>query len=178
MSTEIQLGKLSANRTGDAEHPIVVEKKKEKKKRQGGLLLFLMAAGLGAVALTSITLLAPVAFYGHVDSSGSIDDNSGSRGDGAAVITTALTASATATDGKGAAIEANGLTKSADMTIAGYSDSSYSTELHCAIDSLPLYCSGSPVTLSGLPPGEHLFNVVESVNDEITVQYFSWDILE
>ena len=93
-------GKLSANRTVDAESPIVVEKKKEKKKRQGGLLLFLMAVGLGALALTSVTLLAPAAFYGHVDSPGGIDD-SGGRGDSAAVIPTALAASATATDGKG-----------------------------------------------------------------------------
>ncbi len=178
MSTEIQLGKLSANRTGDAEPPIVVEKKKEKKKRQGGLLLFLMAAGLGAVASTSITLLAPVAFYGHVDSSGSIDDNSGSSGDGAAVITTALAASATATDGKGTVIENNGLTKSGEMTIAGYLDSSYSTDLNCAIDNLPAYCSGNPITFSGLPPGEHVFTIVEPMRDEITVQYFSWGILE
>jgi hypothetical protein len=177
MSNEIQLGKLSANRTVDAESPIVVEKKKEKKKRQGGLLLFLMAAGLGAVALTSVTLLAPVAFYDHVDSPGSID-NSGSRGNGVAVVPTALAASATTTDGKGAAIETNGLTKSADMTIAGYSDTSYSTELSCSIDSLPMYCSGSPVTLSGLPAGEHVFTIIEPVRDEITVQSFSWEISE
>jgi len=177
MSNEIQLGKLSANRTADVESPIVVGEKKEKKKRPGGLLLFLMAVGLGAVALTSITLLSPVAFYGHVDSPGSID-SSGSRGDGAAVITSALAASATATDGKGTVIENNGLTKSDEMTIAGYLDSSYSTEVHCAINSLPTFCSGSPVTFSGLPPGEHVFTIVEPVRDEITVQYFGWGILE
>src|SRR5215216_5317162 len=177
MSNEIQLGKLSANRTVDAESPIVVEKKKEKKKRQGSLLLFLMAVGLGAVALTSVTLLAPVAFYGYIDSPGGIAD-SGSRGDGAAVITSALAASATATDGKGTVIENNGLTKSGEMTIAGYLDSSYSTDLNCAIDNLPAYCSGNPITFSGLPPGEHVFTIVEPMRDEITVQYFSWGILE
>jgi hypothetical protein len=127
--------------------------------------------------LTSVTLLEPVAFYDHVDSPGSID-NSGSRGNGVAVVPTALAASATTTDGKGAAIETNGLTKSADMTIAGYSDTSYSTELSCSIDSLPMYCSGSPVTLSGLPAGEHVFTIIESVRDEITVQSFSWEISE
>ena len=179
MSTEILPGKLSANRAVSAESQIVVEeKKKGKKKRGGGLLLFLMAVGLGAVALASITLLAPVAFYGHVDSPGSIDDNSGNRGDGAAVITSALAASSTATDGKGTVIGNNGLTKSGEMTIAGYSDGSYGTELHCAIDNLPAYCSGSPVTFSGLPPGEHVFTTVESINDQITVQYFGWNILE
>ena len=178
MSNEIQLGKLSANRTADVESPIVVEKKKEKKKRPGSLLLFLMAVGLGAVALTSVTLLSPVAFYGHVDSPGGIDDTSSRGDDDAAVITSALAASATATDGKGTVIENNGLTKSSEMTIAGYLDSSYSTEVHCAINSLPTFCSGRPVTLSGLPPGEHVFTIVEPINDQITVQYFSWDILE
>src|SRR5215212_9410294 len=139
MSNEILLGKSSANRIVDVESPTVVEKKtdKGKKKRQGSLLLFLMAVGLGAaaVALSSVTLLAPVAFYGRVYSPDSIDD-SGSSGDGAAVIPTALAASATATDGKGKVIEPNGLTKSGEMTMTGYSGSSYSTELRCSIDSL------------------------------------------
>ena len=178
MSNEILPGKLSANRTVSAESPIVVEKMKERKKGAGGLLLFLMAIGLGAVAAASMTLLAPVAFYVHVDNPGSIDDNSGSRSDGEAVTPTALAASATATDGKGTVIEANGLTKSADMTITGYSDSRFSTELRCLIDSQPMYCSGSPVTLSGLPPGEHVFTVMEPVHDKITVQSFGWEISE
>jgi hypothetical protein len=182
MSNEILLGKLSANRTVDVESPIVVEKKKEKgkKKRQGSLLLFLMAVGLGAaaVALSSITLLAPVAFYGRVYSPDSIDDSGSSSGDGAAVIPTALAASATATDGKGKVIEPNGLTKSGEMTMTGYSGSSYSTELRCSIDSLPMYCSGSPVTLSELPSGDHIFTIAQPVSGKITVQSFSWGILE
>jgi hypothetical protein len=175
MSNEILPGKLSSNPAVSAESRIVVKEKKKRGSR--GLLLFLMAVGLGAVALTSITLLSPVAFYGRVDSPGSID-SSGSKGDGSAVISTALAASATATDGKGVAIEANGLTKSADMTITGYSDSRFSTELRCLIDSQPMYCSGSPVTLSGLPPGEHVFTVMEPVHDKITVQSFGWEISE
>ena len=173
MSNQILPGKLSAKRTVSAESPIIVEKKKKSGK---GLLLFLMAVGLGAVALASISLLAPMAFYSHVDSPGSIDDTS-SRGDAAPVVTGALAASATATDGNGVVIENNGLTESDEMTIAGYSDSSYSKELRCALDSLPAYCSGSPVTFSGLPPGEHVFTTVESINDQITVQYFGWGIL-
>ncbi|HKI08126.1 MAG TPA: hypothetical protein VKA09_06995 [Nitrososphaeraceae archaeon] len=177
MSKEILPGKLSSNRVVSARSPFVVEEKKEKKRR-GSLSMFLLSVGLGAVALASITLLAPVAFYSHVDSSpGSIDDTS-SRGHDAAVITSALAASATATDGKGTVIENSGLTKSGEMTIAGYSDGRYSAELHCAIDSLPAYCSGSPITFSGLPPGEHVFTTVESINDQITVQYFGWDILK
>jgi hypothetical protein len=178
MSNEILPGKLSADPSVSAGSPLVMEKKKENKRRRGGLPLFLLAVGLGTVAIASITLLAPVAFYGHVDSSpGSIDDTSSSGGVGPAVITSALASSATATDGKGTVIGNNGLTKSGEMTIAGYSDGSFSTELHCAIDSLPAYCSGSPITFSGLPPGEHVFTKVESINDQITVQYFGWGIL-
>src|SRR5919112_2084623 len=115
MSNEILPGKLSANRAVSVESPIVMEKK----KRRGGLQLFLLAVGLGAVALASITLLPYATFYGHVDSSGSIDD-SGNRGDGAAVIPTALAASVTATDGNGAVIEDSGLSKSGEMTMTGY----------------------------------------------------------
>ncbi len=175
------LGKSSANGTVDEESPIVVEKKKEKekKKRQGSLLLlFLMAVGVGAVAVGSITLLAPVTFYGHVDSRGSIDDSGSRRGDGAAVIPAALAASATATDGKGTVIEPNGLTKSGEMTMTGYSGSSYSPEMRCLIDSLPVHCSGSPLTLSGLPPGEHVLTIAEPMHDKITVKSFSWVISE
>src|SRR5919197_6054833 len=105
MSNEILPGKLSANRAVSVESPpIVVEKKKRGIRR--GLLLFLMAVGLGAVALTSITLLAPVTFYGHVVSPGSIGD-SGSRGDGAAIPSALAASSATATDGKGTVIGDN-----------------------------------------------------------------------
>jgi hypothetical protein len=176
MSNQILPGKLSAKRTVSAESPIVVEKKKKSGK---GLLLFLIAVGLGAVALTSITLLAPVTFYDHVGSPLSIDDSS-SRGDGATIPSAlAASSSATATDGKGTVIEDNSVTKSAEITIAGYSESSHSTELRCSIDSLPAYCSGSPVSLSGLPPGEHVFTVVEPVSDKIAVQStFNWDISE
>ena len=177
MSNQILPGKLSAKRTVSAESPIVVEKKKKSGK---GLPLFLIAVGLGAVALTSITLLAPVTFYDHVGSPRSIDDSSSSRGDGATIPSAlAASSSATATDGKGTVIGDKGVTKSAEMTIAGYSESSHSTELRCSIDSLPAYCSGSPVSLSGLPPGEHVFTVVEPVSDKIAVQStFNWDISE
>jgi hypothetical protein len=186
MSNEILLGKLSENGTVDVESPIVIEKKKEKGKKGAGglLLLFLLALGVGAaaVALTSVTLLAPVAFYGRVDSHGSSIDDSGSIGGGdgaaAAVIPTALAASATAIDGKGKVIEPNGLTKSGGMVMTGYSDSSYSPELRCSIDSLPVHCSGSPLTLSGLPPGEHELTITEPMHDKITVKSFSWVISE
>jgi hypothetical protein len=174
MRKEILPGKLSANRAVSVESPIVVEKKR--RRGGGNLLLFLMAVGLGAVALTSITVLAPVAFYDYVNSPGSINDDSGNRGAGAAAIPTALAASVTAADGKGTMIGDNGVTESAKMTITGYSDSKYDAGLQCWIDSLPLYCSGSPVTVSGLPPGEHAFTIAEPSSGETIVRAFSWNI--
>ena len=174
MSNEILPGNLTASPSVSAESSIVVEKKKKRGTR--GLLLFIMAIALGAVALSSISLLPPVTYDGRI-SSPAIIDNSGSRDDGGS-IPSALAASATATDGKGTVIGREGVTKSAEMTIAGYSDSTYSTELRCTIDSLPAYCSGGPVTVSGLPPGEHVFTVVEPISDRIIVRSFSWDISE
>jgi hypothetical protein len=177
MSNEILPGKLTANRSVGAESPFVMEKKKENEKRRGGLPLFLLAVGLGAVVLASITLLAPVAFYGKVDSPGGVEDTSG-REAGAPVITSALAASAIATDGEGKAIDNNGSTKSDEMSITGYSDGSYRTGLTCGLDGLPAYCADGHVTFSGLPPGEHVFTMVDSSNDQIKVQYFSWGILK
>jgi hypothetical protein len=178
MSNEILPGKLNAKHAVSEESAIVVKKKKEeeKKKRTRGLMLFLLALGLGAVAVGSIILPAPVVFYGYVASPGSID-NSGIRDDGA-VISTAAAASTTATDGNGFMIKDNGLTKSGEMTITDYSDSGYSIELHCAIDLLPAYCNGSPITFSGLPPGKHTFTIAKSVDDETTAHSFSWEISE
>jgi hypothetical protein len=176
MTTEILTENLSANPAVSAEPPGV----REKKERGGrkGRLLFLVAIGLGIAALASITLLAPVTFYGRVGSPGSIGSDSSSGGDSTTVPSALASSSAAATDGKGTAIGDNGVTESAEITISGYSGSTYSTELRCSIDSLPTYCSGSPVTLSGLPPGEHIFTVIESVGDKTAVRSFSWDISE
>jgi hypothetical protein len=173
MTNEILSENLRANPAVSAEPPVVIEKKERARK---GRLLFLMAIGLGIVALASISLLAPVTFYGRVGSPGSIGGDSSSRGDSTTVPSALASSSAAATDGKGTAIGDNGVTESAEITISGYSDRTYSAELRCSIDSLPTYCSGSPVTLSGLPPGEHIFTVIESVGDKPAVRSFSWDI--
>jgi hypothetical protein len=50
MSNEILPGKLSSNPAVSAESRIIVKEKKKRGSR--GLLLFLMAVGLGIVALT------------------------------------------------------------------------------------------------------------------------------
>lgn len=176
MSNEILLGNLSANPVVGMEPPLVIEEKKERGRK--GRLLFLIAIGLGTVSLASISLLLPVTFYGGVGNSGGIGDDSRSGGDSATLHSESLAPSAEAIDGGGTAIGDNDVTKSDEMTISGYSDSTYSTKLLCSVDSLPAYCSGSPVTFSGLPAGEHVFTVIGSGSDKTAVQSFSWNILE
>lgn len=166
--------KSSANRAGSTESTIVVEEKKKRGEGGGRLPLFLIAVGLGALALTSITVLAPASFYGYVESPGRINDS----GDGAAAapISTDLAPSIKARDGEGIVIEDNGVTKSGTMTITGYSVNEYDVGLQCWIDSLPLFCSGNSVTISGLPPGGHAFAIAEPSSEETIVRVFSWKI--
>jgi hypothetical protein len=169
MSNEMLSRKLSEDQDLATEPPIVIETNKEKKRKRS-LMVFLMVVGVGAVALASITVLAPVSFYGDVISSSSTSDS----GKGAA-IPTALAASFKAADAKGNIIENNnGVTRSDQITISGYSDISYSTKLHCLIDLLPIYCDGSPVAVSGFPPGKHTFTIEEPSNSETIVRTFSW----
>lgn len=178
MSKEMLPVRSSANRASSTESIIVVEEKKKRGEGGGRLPLFLIAVGLGALALTSITVLAPASFYGYVESPGSINDSgNGNRGDGAAAaVPTGLASSLTATDGKGIVIADNGVTKSGTMTITGFSDSKkYNVGLQCWVDLLPIYCSGNSVTISGLPPGEHTF-AIEPSSDDTIVQAFSWKI--
>ena len=173
MSKEMLSGKSDANRAGSVGSTIVVEENK-REERGGRLLLLLIAIGLGAVVLTSITVLAPASFYGYVRSPGSIND---SVDDAAAAIPTALASSVKATDGEGIVIQNNGVTKSGTMTITGYSNNNkYQVGLQCWIDSLPLFCSGDSVTISGVPPGLHSFAIVEPNSEETIVPAFSWNV--
>jgi hypothetical protein len=171
MSEETLPVKSGANRTGSAESTVVVE---QKKRLEGvdRISLLLIAVGVGTIALTSIIVLAPVSFYGYVESPGSINDS----GVGAAAIPTDLTPSIKAIDGEGIVIEDNGVTKSSTMTITGYSNNKYDLGLQCRIDSLPLFCSGHPLTISGLPRGPHSVTIVEPGSEETIVRAFSWNI--
>lgn len=153
---------------------IAVETNKDKKRESLTMFLLYVAVGVGVVvALTSIALLAPVTFYNDIKSS----ESSGDSGY-ASAIPTDMAASLKATDGKGRVIEDNGVTDSDEMTITGYSHSSYSTKLSCEINLNNAYCDGGDVKLSGLPPGEYTFTVEEPVSDETRVQSLSWDISE
>ncbi len=168
-------GKLATNGTvSKEESPITVEEKREEKKRGEGRRLFaiLMTCGLGAIVLTSMIALAPSGFYGHIGSPGSTDEGD-KAGQGAEVLSSALATSVIAIDGKGITIEQHSVIESAKMTIASYSDGKYDVGLQCSIDSLPLYFRGDPISILGLPRGEHTFTVVEPSSDEGIVQAFS-----
>ena len=179
VSNEILLGNLSTNSAVGVEPPLVVEEKKERGRKDR--LLYLIAIAIGMVALASLSLLVPMTYYGGIGGrTGGIGEDSIIGGLSSASPSEPLPSSARAFDGEGIAIVDNGVTKSAEITISSYSDSTHGTKLDCAIDSLPAYCSGSPVSFSGLPPGEHIFTVMGPGSDKTTaaVQFFSWNILE
>lgn len=151
--------------------PIVIET--NKKKRQGLILVCLMAVGVVIVPVASIVLLPYVNslegnIFGGVSS---ITDS----GNDAFKATTALGASFKATDAKGDVIENNdGVARSEQITLTGYSDGLYSTKMLCTIDMLPVYCDGSPIAISGLPAGKHTFTIMEPSSGETIVRVFSW----
>jgi hypothetical protein len=172
MSKEILSEKLSRDHGLDPESlPVVIETNKG--KREGLLVVFLMAVGIGILVLASIFLLPYVnSLGGSILGSMSITADSGSS---AIEATAALAPSFIATDAIGNVIDiSNGVARSEQITISGYSDSRYSTKLHCSIDGLPVYCDGSPITISGLPHGDHRFSVVEPSSVETIIRVFSW----
>jgi hypothetical protein len=168
MSKEMLSRKLIGDQNLAAEPSTTIETNKD--KRGTSQIGFLLVVVLGAVALISFTLLM------HITSNYKNESNSADDSSHSAAMPADMASFITAKDGNGAAIEDNGLTKSAQAVIEGYADSSYSTALRCSINSFPTYCNGSPVALSGLPPGQHVFTVVERLNDEITAQSFNWKI--
>jgi hypothetical protein len=91
-------------------------------------------------------------------------------------VTAAMSPSFEARDAEGNVIHINnGLGRSEQITISGYSDIGYSTKLRCSIDTLPVYCDGSPITISGLPHGKHKFSIAETGSAETVVCVFNWE---
>ncbi len=175
MSKKMLSKKLGADEgIGSESSPIVTKTNKE--KRDGLKLVILIAGGIVILVIASFVLMPYVkTLEGNIFSGVS---DATENGKGAVEVATALASSFKATDGKGTFIEDNDVTKSDEMTITGYSDGSFSTELSCLIDgSQYVYCSGSnPVALSGLPPGEHTFTVVQPSGDKIKASSFGWEI--
>jgi hypothetical protein len=151
--------------------PTITETNKE--KRQGQILVCLIVVGVVIVPLASIVLLPYVnSLEGNIFGGASTTTDSGND---AFEATTALGASFKAIDAKGDVIENNdGIARSEQISIAGYSDSLHSTKMLCTIDMLSLYCDGSPITISGLPDGKHTFTIMEPSSGETIVRVFSW----
>jgi hypothetical protein len=154
--------------------PIVIENKK--KRREGRILVLYIAVGVGILALTTIILLPHVNSFG-AKIFGGLSSSTDSQ-NGAIVPTADLTSSFFAADASGNLIGiSEGVARSEQVTISGYSDSTYSTKLQCSIDALPLYCDGSPVVLPGLPLGKHTFATLEPSSSEITIRVFRWETI-
>jgi hypothetical protein len=153
--------------------PIVI--KSSKKIGEGLILVLLLAFGVGILVLASIVLLPYVNSIGG-NIFGGIDSSTNTSWDRDAVeANSALADSFKATDEKGDEIViSDGLARSAQITISGYSDSSYSTKLNCSIDALPVYRDGSQISLPGLPHGKHTFTISEPISGETRVRVFSW----
>ena len=151
--------------------PSIIETNKE--KRQGLILVCLMAVGVVIVPVASIVLLPYVnSLEGNIF--GGLSSTTGSAND-AFEATTALGASFKAIDAKGDVIENNdGVARSEEIILTGYSDSVYNTKMLCTIDMLSLYCDGSPIAISGLPDGKHTFIIMEPSSGETIVRVFSW----
>jgi hypothetical protein len=172
MSKEMLPEKMSRDHgLGPESLPIV--KETNKGKREGLVAVFLMAFGIGILVLASIFLLPYVNSLG-----GSILGRTNSAtesGTGALEATAALAPSFKAVDAGGRVIDISGGIASSDqITISGYSDSRYSTKLHCLIDIHPVYCDGRPITIGRLPDGEHKFSIIEPSGDEEVVRIFNW----
>jgi hypothetical protein len=173
MSKEMLPRKLSEGLAPESS-PTVIETNEQ--KRQGLILVCLIAVGVVIVPVASIVLLPYVKslegnVFGGVSSSGTTDS-----GIDALDATTALGASFIATDAKGDVIKnGDSVARSEQLTLTGYSDSSYSTEMLCTVDMLPLYCDGGPITISALPAGKHTITIMEpSSGGETIVRVFSW----
>jgi hypothetical protein len=172
MSKEMPPEKLSGDQGLGAESPPIVTET-NKGKREGLILACLIAGGVVIVAVASIVLLPYVNSLGG-KIFGAASSTTDSR-NGAVEATTAPAASFKATDATGNVIEnGDGLARSEQVTISGYSDNIHSTNMLCTIDTLPMYCDGSPIAISGLPNGKHTFTVMEPSSGETIVRVFSW----
>jgi hypothetical protein len=174
MSKEMLPEKLSSDQgLGPGSLPTIKETNKGKRERL--IVIFVMAVGVGIVVLTSILLLPYLnPLVGSIFGS-----KSSSTTDGSSLMleqpTAPLAPSFKAIDGEGSEVNiSNGLARSEQISISGYADSGYSIELQCWIDTLPVYCDGSPITIVGLPDGNHELRIVEARGTGTEVSVFSW----
>jgi hypothetical protein len=174
MSKEMLPEKLSMNQAvGRESLPIVQQTKKS--RREGKMIFLLMAAGIGILLLAGIFLLP----YANSlrDNIFGVSSNSPHMSSDITASTAPLASTFKAIDADGIEIDTkNGAARSDQITLSGYSDSRYSTKLHCLIDTLPLYCDGGPIEILGLPDGNHEFRIMEPGSAGSVVRVFSWNV--
>jgi hypothetical protein len=174
MSKEMLSEKLKEDQGfGPESPPIVTETNKGKRERL--MVVFLIAVGIGILVLASIFLLPYVNSLG-----GNILGGRSSAitysGSAALEATTPLPSSFIATDAKGDVIKnGDSIARSEQLTLTGYSNTQYSTEMLCTVDMLPVYCDGGPIIIPELPAGKHTITIMEPSNGgETMVRVFSW----
>jgi hypothetical protein len=175
MSKEMLPAKMGRDRgLGPESLPVVTDTKKGKK--EGLIVVLSMAVGIGILIVASIFVLPYLSslrgsILGGTDS---ITDSSSATFETTAI----LSPSFKAVDGKGNLVGTNnGVARSDQITISGYSSDTYNTELLCYIDKQPVYCKGGPINFSGIPNGSHEVHIVEIGKSEPVVSVFKWTTL-
>jgi hypothetical protein len=173
MSKELLPEKLSRDQgLGPGSLPIMNDTNKGKKERHKAI--FLIAVGIGTVVLASIVLTPYLNSLGDSIYGGksSITDNVSTMLE----PTAPLEPSFKATDGAGSEIDIRkGAATSEQISISGYSDRLFSTQLQCFVDTLPVYCDGGPITFKGIPVGRHQLTIVDPGHGETQITAFEWN---
>ena len=150
------------------EHPPAKEVAKSRESTSSSIGMPVVAIAIAAFGLASIILLT------YLNAGVSVIDGSGNSGTSGSVGK--LLGSLNAVDGNGMSIENSGVSKSDTVTFSQYYSDSYTTGLRCTFDSFPVYCDGSPVTLSHIPVGKHTLVMGEAGNVGIGSVNYSWVI--
>ncbi|MFL6513108.1 MAG: hypothetical protein ACJ70X_09195 [Nitrososphaera sp.] len=151
----------------------IIKEEISKSKREGIIVIVLMAVGIAALVLASAFLMPYVT---SLRASVPLASSSiiGSNGASVAAITP-LPSTFKAGDITGGEIDlGNAIARSDRISISGYSDNVYSTDLQCLVDTLPVYCDGSPIIISGLPDGDHELRIVKPSYGEPLIHVFNW----
>ncbi|MDQ3836141.1 MAG: hypothetical protein M3270_04315 [Thermoproteota archaeon] len=164
MNGEHSLGPVSA--------PIIKEEMK-KRKREGIIVILLMAVGIGSLVLASAFLMP---YLNSLRASVPYDVSS-TEGSGRASVDVIAPLSDTfkVSDIGGGEIDlGEAIATSHQITFSGYTGDVYTTDLRCVVDALPVYCDGSPITITGLPDGDHELKIVEPGYGGPVVHVFNW----
>jgi hypothetical protein len=151
----------------------IIKEEISKSKREGIIVIVLMAVGIATLVLASAFLMPYVT---SLRASVPLASSSiiGSNGASVAAITP-LPSTFKARDITGGEIDlGNAIAKSDQISISGYSDNVYSTDLQCLVDTLPVYCDGSPIIIPGLPDGYHELRIIKPSYGEPLIHVFNW----